>query len=326
MNINARQLTLFDVTRMDVTTALGFFGQIKAQLDTNATLTATMAGVWTAYAAALQAYDDAYAQARRWEQTEDISALDTQRDMALSAYLNALKAMTASPNAQKQQAAKQLMFIREKYSLSASDEYMKETTAIRQMVQEMDASAEAQAALATTGLDDWFVDLKQKNEDFLAKMNERTDAQAGLQKGVVREARLACEAAYRNVVKLVNALSIVEVPAGLDYAPVIDRLNAEIEHYRQILARKGVTTGTSSGGSSSSGGGTTPTTPTTPDTPGTDTPGTDTPGTGDNTGGGTTDPNPSTGGDTGGDNTGGDNTGGGTDPDHDPWGGTNSDE
>ena len=311
MNINARQLTLFDVTRMDVTTALGFFGQIKAQLDTNATLTATMAGVWTAYAAALQAYDDAYAQARRWEQTADISALDTQRDMALSAYLNALKAMTASPNAQKQQAAKQLMFIREKYSLSASDEYMKETTAIRQMVQEMDASAEAQAALATTGLDDWFVDLKQKNEDFLAKMNERTDAQAGQQKGVVREARLACEAAYRNVVKLVNALSIVEVPAGLDYAPVIDRLN------------------TSSGGSSSNGGGTTPTTPNTPgtdtpgtDTPGTDTPGTDTPGTGDNTGGGTTEPeNPGTG-----DNTGGDNTGGGTDPDHDPWGGTNSDE
>jgi hypothetical protein len=323
MNINARQLTLFDVTRMDVTTALGFFGQIKAQLDTNATLTATMAGVWTAYAAALQAYDDAYAQARRWEQTEDISALDTQRDMALSAYLNALKAMTASPNAQKQQAAKQLMFIREKYSLSASDEYMKETTAIRQMVQEMDASAEAQAALATTGLDDWFVDLKQKNEDFLAKMNERTDAQAGQQKGVVREARLACEAAYRNVVKLVNALSIVEVPAGLDYAPVIDRLNAEIEHYRQILARKGVTTGTSSGGSSSNGGGTTEpenpgtggdTTPTTPDTPGTgtDTPGTDTPGT----------DTPGT--DTPG--TGGDNTGGGTDPDHDPWGGTNSDE
>lgn len=320
MNINARQLTLFDVTRMDVTTALGFFGQIKAQLDTNATLTATMAGVWTAYAAALQAYDDAYAQARRWEQTEDISALDTQRDMALSAYLKALKAMTASPNAQKQQAAKQLMFIREKYSLSASDEYMKETTAIRQMVQEMDASAEAQAALATTGLDDWFVDLKQKNEDFLAKMNERTDAQAGQQKGVVREARLACEAAYRNVVKLVNALSIVEVPAGLDYAPVIDRLNAEIEHYRQILARKGVTTGTSSGGSSSNGGGTTPTTP---DTPGTDT---DTPGTGDNTGGGTTEPeNPGTGGGTTDPGT-GDNTGGGTDPDHDPWGGTNSDE
>ena len=319
-------MTLFDVTRMDVTTALGFFGQIKAQLDTNATLTATMAGVWTAYAAALQAYDDAYAQARRWEQTEDISALDTQRDMALSAYLNALKAMTASPNAQKQQAAKQLMFIREKYSLSASDEYMKETTAIRQMVQEMDASAEAQAALATTGLDDWFVDLKQKNEDFLAKMNERTDAQAGQQKGIVREARLACEAAYRNVVKLVNALSIVEVPAGFDYAPVIDRLNAEIEHYRQILARKGVTTGTSSGGSSSNGGGTTE-----PENPGTGG-GTTDPGTGDNTGGDTTDPNPSTGGDTGGTTepdtpgTGGDNTGGGTDPDHDPWGGTNSDE
>lgn len=45
MNINARQLTLFDVTRMDVTTALGFFGQIKAQLDTNATLTVLTRGL-----------------------------------------------------------------------------------------------------------------------------------------------------------------------------------------------------------------------------------------------------------------------------------------
>jgi len=56
-------------------------------------------------------------------------SLDTQRDQALSAFLNALKAMLASPNAQKQQAARLLTFIRDKYTLSASDEYMKETTA-----------------------------------------------------------------------------------------------------------------------------------------------------------------------------------------------------
>lgn len=84
--------------------------------------------------------DEAYAQARKWAQTEDISTLDTQRDQALSAFLNALKAMLASPNAQKQQAARLLTFIRDKYTLSASDEYMKETTAIQQMVQEMEAN------------------------------------------------------------------------------------------------------------------------------------------------------------------------------------------
>jgi len=36
------------------------------------------------------------------------------------------------------------------------------------------------------------------------------------------EPSLACEAAYRDVVKLINALAIVEVPAGYNYVPEID--------------------------------------------------------------------------------------------------------
>ena len=123
------------------------------------------------------------------------------------------------------------------------------------MIQEMEENMQAEQALTTTGLDDWFQDLKAKNEAFLAKMNERTEAQAGQQKGIVREKRLLAEAAYKNVVKLLNAAAIMEQPAELDYNPVIDRLNAEVEHYRQILARKGTSTGTNSGGDGGSSDG-----------------------------------------------------------------------
>lgn len=294
MNVNAKQLTTFDYTRMDITTALGFFGQMQTKFESNGTLTAAMGNVWTDYTSARQAYDDAYAQARKWEQTEDIDNLDKLRDNAQSAFLNALKAMLASPNAAKAQAAKLLTFIRDKYSLDNSDEYMKQTTMTTQFIQEVESNTDAMAALTTTGLDDWFTDLKQKNEAFLAKMNERTEAQAGLQKGIVREKRLLCEAAYRNVVKLVNAMAICEVPAGLDFTTPINLLNAEIEHYRQILARKGISTGSNSGGDggtasgnenqnenqggtggnenqnqNENGGSTTPTTPDTPSDPGT---------------------------------------------------------
>lgn len=251
MNINAKQMTEIATSRMDITTVLGFFGQIETIIAKNATLTATLGTTWTKYTAARQAFDTAYAQAKKWAQTADIATLDTQRDQALSAFLAALKTMTASPNATKQAAAKTLTFIRDKYSLSASDEYMKETTAIGQMIQEVEASTEATAALTNTGLDDWFLDLKAKNEAFLAKMNERTEAQAGQQKGIVRETRLAAEAAYKDVVKLINALAIVETPADLDYSAIIDLLNAEIDHYRQILARKGTSTGSNSGGDGS---------------------------------------------------------------------------
>ena len=255
MNINAKQLTIFDIHKMDITTALGFFGQMQTKFESNGTLTAAMGNVWTDYTSARQAYDFAYAQARKWEQTEDIFNLDKLRDNAQSAFLNALKAMLASPNAAKAQAAKLLTFIRDKYSLDNSDEYMKQTTMTAQFIQEVESNADAMAALTTTGLDDWFTDLKQKNADFLAKMNERTEAQAGLEKGIVREKRMLCEAAYRNVVKLANAMAICEVPAGLDFTTPINLLNAEIEHYRQILARKGISTGSNSGGDGGTGTG-----------------------------------------------------------------------
>ena len=285
MNINAKQLTIFDIHRMDITTALGFFGQMQTKFESNGTLTAAMGNVWTDYTSARQAYDFAYAQARKWEQTEDIDNLDKLRDNAQSAFLNALKAMLASPNAAKAQAAKKLAFIRDKYSFNNTDEYMKQTTMVAQFIQEVESNADAMAALTTTGLDDWFTDLKQKNADFLAKMNERTEAQAGLEKGIVREKRLLCEAAYRNVVKLANAMSICEVPAGFDFTTAFNLLNAEIEHFRQILARKGISTGSNSGGDgtdtgtgtgsndndnqggTNQGGGTGTITPTNPDTP-----------------------------------------------------------
>ena len=255
MNINAKQMTEIATSRMDITTVLGYFGQIKGIVTGNSALVGALGTVWTTFTAAYDAFDEAYAQTRKWAQTEEIEGLDTTRDQALSAFNAALKSMQSSPNAQKQQAARLLMFIREKYTLNASDEYMKETTAIAQMIQEMEENMQAEQALTTTGLDDWFQDLKAKNEAFLAKMNERTEAQAGQQKGIVREKRLLAEAAYKNVVKLLNAAAIMEQPADLDYNPVIDRLNAEVEHYRQILARKGTSTGTNSGGDGGSSDG-----------------------------------------------------------------------
>ena len=256
MNINNKEVSHLDVTRFDNTTVLGFFLQIMNIVAPKGQLVAILAAVWSNFVNAFNAFDDAFAQARKWMQTGDIKSLDELRDAALSAFLNMLKAMQASPNQEKQSAAKYLMFIREKYNINPSDEYMKETTAVDKLIQELETNKQAQAALQTTGLNEWFLDLKAKNDAFLEKMNERTADQAGLQKGIVRDTRLTCEAAYRNVVKLINALSIVEYPADMDYNTPIDLLNAEIEHYRLILARKGVSTGSGGNSGSSTNSGT----------------------------------------------------------------------
>ena len=239
MNINAKQMLSIDTTRMDITTALGFFNQIDKLILANEQLRTALGDVWLAYRTAYSSFDQAYAQQRKWAQTADIEELDKQRDDALRAFLNALKAMLASPNAEKATRAKYLQNIRDKYSLNPGDEYMKETTAIAQMVQEMDVNYQCELALKATGLDDWYQDLKTKNAAFLPKMNERTAEQAYQQKGIVRETRLQAEAAYKDLVKLINAAAIMEVPEGVDYDYSIMQQNAEIEHYKLILARKG---------------------------------------------------------------------------------------
>ena len=251
MNINAKQTTSIDVhNKMDITTALGFFFQIREKIRTNEALRTALSTVWTAFSQAYAAFDQAYAQQRKWAQTEDLKNLDDQRDDALRAYLNMLKAMLASPNAEKAAKAKLLQNIRDKYALNPGGEYMKETTAIAQFVQEMDTNYQAELARQATGLEEFYQALKSANAAFLAKMNERTEEQSYQQKGIVRETRLQTEAAYRDLVKLINAMAIMEMPEGFYWDDVINSLNAEIDHYKNILARKG----SNSGGGEDEGG------------------------------------------------------------------------
>ena len=91
---------------MDITTVLGFFFQIREQIRTNEALRTALSTVWTAFTQAYAAFDEAYAQQRKWAQSEELEDLDKQRDKALSAFLQAIKTMMASPNAEKAQRAK----------------------------------------------------------------------------------------------------------------------------------------------------------------------------------------------------------------------------
>ncbi len=91
---------------------------------------AVLSTVFADYVAALVAFDNAFAQKRKWAETEDLKELDTARDHALSAFLNMLKAMTASPNAQKAAAARLVMTVREKYTLDPDPEPEPEPTPV----------------------------------------------------------------------------------------------------------------------------------------------------------------------------------------------------
>ena len=90
-------MTEIATSRMDITTVLGYFGQIRGIVTQNQQLVGALSTVWTAFTQAYEAFDEAYAQTRKWAQTEDIEELDTERDKALSAFNAALKSMQSSP-------------------------------------------------------------------------------------------------------------------------------------------------------------------------------------------------------------------------------------
>ena len=111
-------------------------------------------------------------------------------------------------------------------------------------------------------------------------MKSRTASTEGQQKGAVAEARANLEQKYQLFRQMLNVASIYEGDA--DYRPFILAVNAEVEHFRQILARKGVSMGAdiNSGpgsnendndndnqGGTNQGSGTGTITPTNPDTP-----------------------------------------------------------
>lgn len=285
---------------MDSATLLSFMHNVdeKGQADNAAPMRTKLAEFWTPFHQAYNTYDQVFNPARKSLDTEDLEKLDTTRDNALGAYHEAVLGLQRNPNEAKRQAARQLNLNYDTYKPDRTQEYMKETELIEQMTTEIRAQQQLAAAIQLLGLDDYLTDLEQKNQAFADLMKGRTASTEGYQKGAVAEARANVEQKYQLLRQMQNVASIYEGDA--EYRPFLLAVNAEVEHFNQILNRKGKgnsgtgdnpsgtgtdTPGTDTPGSggTDSGTGDNPSTPSDPSDPGT---GTITPGSGDNGGGG----------------------------------------
>ena len=314
---NALQWTSIALHAMDNATLLSFMHNVdeKGQAENAAPMRTKLGEYWTPFHEAYDLYDQVFNPARRSLDTEDLKNLDEARDNALGAFHEALLGLQRNPNDAKKQAARLLLLNYDTYKPDRGQEYMKETELIDQMLKDIADRSDLHDAVTLLGLDDYVADLSAKNEAFAAIMRGRTASTEGYQKGAVAEARTDMEAKYQLLRQMQNVVSIYE--GDTDYRPFLLAVNAEAEHYKLILARKGVSGNSSEGGNSNGGsdsgnggnnnnggGGTTPQ----PDPDAGF-------GGGDNNGGGGTTPQPDPDAGFGG---GDDNNGGGTTPQPDP--------
>lgn len=259
MDINARQLDALDFNYLDQSETYQYNENQLVRAKGSAAIVAKLQEFITPWEQAKQRFDDRYRQMTTAGQTKTNETLDSERDTLTTGFSGTVRNAKKSPIPGQAEAAGVLEEVINRYGIRTDGEYEQQTMRTEQMC--TDLLTNYQAQLTTLGLTAWVEALQAKNQEFNAAMTARTNSQAGYVKNELTQLRQQLITAYRNFVKMLNVVLIYEGDTA--YADAVDQMNAEVRHYKQIIARKG---GKVSAGSEGTGT-TTPTTPDTPDTP-----------------------------------------------------------
>lgn len=246
----------------------------RAEADTK--VKAKTESLIAAMRAALDQEDEALKLSQKSLITDDIAAADALRDSLYSGYKKAVNGYLSFPVEEQAKAARILWQHLKDYGIDTKMQLDKETGLLINLITDLEGKFAPQ--VTTLALTPFVTNLKAANEQVRRLGLDRTDERTGRTVRALQTARKAFDAAYREFVKMVNALALVEGEAS--YAAFIDYANTEIAHYkREVLSQRTHTPQPAPGeGGDTPGAG---------ETPGE---GGDTPGGGETPGGGGSDP------------------------------------
>lgn len=161
--------------------------------------------------------------------TDDIAEADNLRDSLYRAYKKAVKTYLDFPIAAQAQAAKVLNQHIKDYGIDPAMQLNQETGLLTNFIS--DLSTKYTEQVTTLGLQSFVAELSSANNKVQTLTAQRTMERTGIVKGALKASRIATDTAYRELVKMTNALALVLGEA--DYANFIDYVNAEISHYKQ---------------------------------------------------------------------------------------------
>lgn len=172
--------------------------------------------------------------------TDLIAAADAERDKLCRNYLKTLKALMNMPDETIANSAKALVQMFTDYKLDPDEQLDKQTGILLNMVADWEGKHAQDVTNTNTGK---FVELiKAANEQVHSLMVERSDEQKEIPVGALKSARKQTDSAYRALVKMVNALIMVN--GETDYADFVKFLNYEIKRYKEEVLNQKVPEGT----------------------------------------------------------------------------------
>ena len=267
-----KEIQDISLPRMNNGAHFTFVSNILARAEADSKVKAKAAELVTALKEAVAAEDEALKISQKSLLTDEIAKADSNRDALYAGYKKAVEGFQAMPIADMAQAAKELAQHIKDYRISTTDQLDKETGLLVNFIADLETKFATQ--VTTLSLTAFVNNLKEANERVRTLTLQRTEDRMALPIGAMKTARATSDEAYRQLVKMVNALALVFGEA--DYADFIDYVNTEIVHFkREVLNQKASTTTTpstpndNSSSSSNPSNSSNPSTPSTGDTGGT---------------------------------------------------------
>ena len=203
----------------------------ETTLSTNASAKKAM----EALAAALKEEDRCLVISQKSLITDDIKAADDKRDNIFRGLRKSIKGLTDAPVPDVAQAAKELQQCLVDYRIDPAMQLDRETGLLHNFIADLETKYAAQ--VTKLGLTLFVAPLKEANAKVEQFIVDRTTAQSAVAASELRQARLATDAAYRHLVKFVNALAMVS--GTTDYDALAKFLNEHIDRYKhEVLPKK----------------------------------------------------------------------------------------
>ena len=219
----------------------------ETTLSTNASAKKAM----EALAAALKEEDRCLVISRRNLITDDIRAADKTRDDIFRSLRKAINGFTDAPVADVAKAGKVLKQCVADYAINPAMQLDRETGLLHNFIADLETKHAAE--VAKLGLTLYVAPLKEANAKVEQFIVNRTTAQSAVAAGELRQARLATDAAYRHLVKFVNALAMVS--GTTDYDALAKFLNEHIDRFKHEVLPKKKKDGDKPGDDKKPGGG-----------------------------------------------------------------------
>lgn len=160
---------------------------------------------------------------------------DILRDKTWKGLDMIVDVMRQHPDAEMQAAAERVKEVIDTYGDPRNLPYIQENGTLTNLVQALEVASTA-ADVTKIHATDWVTDLKKYNDEFIRLFGERNTEYSTQETAVVLSARKKTDAAYRELVQMVNALALVDTENN--YAPFIDEINTLISYQRNVIARR----------------------------------------------------------------------------------------